>query len=525
MTQGDPDGGTLANDYNSTGEISQQTDPSGVVSMYSYNEASNLPVGDAPGDSTTVTVTPGSGLPSQVAQYDFSSGELYSTTLDPGSSASTSYAVDSPITGQHETSTDADGNASSTILPTPSSPSGYLTAIDPITTTDAAGGETAYAYTASNEVWCEIEPNEVDNGVACPSSQLTTPPVPGASGRPTSYCAAISTTPCLGATITYYDSAGNPTYVTDPLGNTTETAYTSEQPWCSVDADEYTDAGVSCPSMPPTSPPTTATGFTTTLYNTAGNKAYVTNQLGATTSYGYTDSTFPDTVTETTDPQGDVATTTLDTAGQPDATTETFSGDSYSANTVTAYDSAGRSYCTIDALAYAQGDTTCPAVTAIGAGSSGSNLPQSTIDVGSTTGFTTASPLAVPTNTGIQSVTCTGLTATTLTGCSGGTGTMSGGETLLQAPSAPTLGSDPWPGDSISFFDGTGNPIYAVNALGGVTQTRVRRRRQRLLQRQRRQLRPGRDLPRPWCVVARGDDDHNYDANGGPSKSPTHSAA
>ncbi len=477
LTQVDPDGGTLTNEYNSAGEISQQSDPSGVVSTYSYSEASNLPAGDAPGDSTTVTLTPGSGLPSQVTQYDFSSGELYSTTLDPGSSASTSYAVDSPITGQHETSTDADGNTSSTVLPTPSSPSGYLNAIDPVTTTDAAGNETAYAYTGSNEVWCQVEPAEVDNGVVCPSTQLTTPPVPGTSGRPTLACAATSTTPCLGATITYYDAAGNPTFVTDPLGNTTETAYTpstdtpAEEPWCVVDADEYTDTGVSCPGMPPTSPPTTATGYTTTLYNAAGNKTSVTNQLGATTSYAYTDSAFPNTVTQTTDPQGDVTTTTLDSAGQPDATTETYSANSYSASTVTGYDSAGRVYCTIDALAYAQGDTTCPAVTAIGAGSSGSNLPQSTIDVASTTGFTTTLPLAVPTNAGIQSVSCTGLTATTFTGCSGGSGAMSGGETLLQAPSAPTLGSDPWPGDSLTFFDGTGNPIYDVNPLGGVTQT------------------------------------------------------
>ena len=351
LTRTDPDGGVLTNVYNSGGQITKQTDPSGVVRTLSYSEVTTaLPIGDAPGDSTTVSMSPGTGSTSQSTQYTFFSGEVASTTLNPGgTTASTTTVADSPITGQNQASTDPNGNSTTTSLPNPSMPGAYLNAIDPSQTVDALSNTTLYAYTTANQVWCEVEPSEVANGVTCPSTQPTTPPSPGAKS-----------TLDTGATITYYDTAGNPTYVTDPLGNTTETSYTSaELPWCKVDADQFTVAGVSCPSSPPSSPPTgTTTGYTTTLYNAAGNITSVTDPTGATTTYAYGNSSFPNTATQTTDPQGDVTTTTLDTAGRPISETETFG--SYSATTLTGYDSSGRVFCTIQPLAFSQGDTSCP---------------------------------------------------------------------------------------------------------------------------------------------------------------------
>ena len=268
----------------------------------------------------------------------------------------------------------------------PTGTSDYLNAIDPTSTTDALGNETLYAYTSTNQPWCEVQPAEEANGVTCPGTEPTTPPSPGSVG-----------TAHLGATITYYDSAGNPTYVTDPLGQTSETAYTSaELPWCQIDADQYTVAGKSCPSSPPSSPPTgTATGYTTTLWSSSGNATSVTDPTGATTTFVYGDSSFPSVITQKTDPQGDVTDYTYDSAGRQTQSVETF--NSYSATTITAYDSAGRTYCTITALSYSQGDTTCP------------------------------SPPTTP----------------------------------------PTAGSDPWPGDNITIFDGNGKPIYQVNPIGG----------------------------------------------------------
>jgi RHS repeat-associated protein len=393
LTRTDPDGHQLVNTYNTTGQISGQTDPNGAVSTYTYAETSGLPPGDGVDNTTTASDAQGTGLPATVTTYTYTYGELVATTLDPGSSTpSVTTTVRSEVTGQIVDNIDPNGSASDTALPNPnSSGNSYLTDIDPTATTDALGNATLYAYTASNQVWCQIEPSEVLDGVTCPSTEPTTAPTPGSKN-----------TVDLGATITYYDTAGNPTYVTDPLGNTTETAYTSaEQPWCSVDAAEFTTAGKYCPSSPPTSPPTgTVTGYTTTLYSAAGNETSVTTPNGATTTYGYTNANFPSSVTSSTDPQGDVTGTTLDSAGRPVTVVQSFG--SYSATTVTAYDAAGRAFCTIGALAYSQGDTTCPS---------------------------------------------------------------------SEPTSPPTAGSDPWPGDQITIFNGDGQPLDQVNALGGVTQT------------------------------------------------------
>ena len=81
--------------------------------------------------------------------------------------------------------------------------------------------------------------------------------------------------------------------------------------------------------------------------------------------------------------------------------------------------------------------------TTITAGSNAAVLPQATINVASTTGFTLAGPINVTTGGGVQSVTCTGGTGTTFTGCTGGSGTMSTGgavgQTVMSA--AATLGA------------------------------------------------------------------------------------
>ena len=453
LTRTDPDGGTLTNVYNSTGQISQQTDPAGGVSTYAYSEAPNVPVGDAPGDSTTVTVTPGTGLPSQVTQYSFSSGELSSTTIDPsgGSSASTNSAIDSPITGQHQTSTDPDGHTSSTTLPNPASPSAYLNAIDPTSRTDALGNQTLYAYTSSNEVWCEVEPAEVVNGVTCPSTEPITAPTPGSKN-----------TIALGVTITYYDSAGHPTYVTDPLGNTTETAYTAaEQPYCQVDADQFTIAGKSCPGSPPTSPPTgTVEGYTTTIYSPAGNVTSVTNPDGATTSYAYTNAAFPDTPTQTTDPQGDVTTFTLDSAGRVITKTETSATSSFSATTISGYDTAGRQFCTIAPLAYAQGHASCPSTAPTTPPSPGTDpWPGAQITIFNGNGQSTyeVNPLGGVSQTaydGAANVYCTVSPANYASGVT-----------------CPAAGASWTAGITLTSYDALGRPVQVTNPLGGITAT------------------------------------------------------
>ena len=180
LTRTDPDGGVLTNVYNAGGQVSQQTEPSGVVQTFTYSEVSGFPTGDGPGDSTTVSQSPGTGSTGQSTQYTFFSGELVSTTLNPsGPDASTTAAGNSPITGQNQQSVDPNGNASSTSLPSPSSPGAYLNAIDPTQSSDALGNTTLYAYSSSNQIWCQVEPAEEANGVTCPGTQPTSAPSAG----------------------------------------------------------------------------------------------------------------------------------------------------------------------------------------------------------------------------------------------------------------------------------------------------------------------------------------------------------
>jgi hypothetical protein len=79
------------------------------------------------------------------------------------------------------------------------------------------------------------------------------------------------------------------------------------------------------------------------------------------------------------------------------------------------------------------GNTTTAGSTTIAAGSNGQSLPQSTINIASSTNFPTASTVFVTTSAGIQTVTHTGKGTGTLTGCSGGTGTMTTGGAVVSA--------------------------------------------------------------------------------------------
>ena len=71
--------------------------------------------------------------------------------------------------------------------------------------------------------------------------------------------------------------------------------------------------------------------------------------------------------------------------------------------------------------------------TTIAAGSNNVALPTGTINVASTTGFSTSGTIFVVTTTGTQLVTYTGTTGTTFTGCTGGTGTMTTGGVVTAA--------------------------------------------------------------------------------------------
>ena len=100
-----------------------------------------------------------------------------------------------------------------------------------------------------------------------------------------------ATTPTSGATITTFDGAGRPVQVANPLGEISYTAYDEAgNAYCTVaPADAAT--GVTCPSSPPSSAPTTGDdpypGATITTYDTVGRPVQVTNPLGGITLTQY----------------------------------------------------------------------------------------------------------------------------------------------------------------------------------------------------------------------------------------------
>jgi hypothetical protein len=90
----------------------------------------------------------------------------------------------------------------------------------------------------------------------------------------------------------------------------------------------------------------------------------------------------------------------------------------------------------------ADGNGNGAANTTIAAGSNGQSLPQSTINVVSTSGFPSIGIILVRTTAGIQTVTYTGVTGTSFTGCSGGTGTMATSNTVATGGTTIAAGSN-----------------------------------------------------------------------------------
>jgi YD repeat-containing protein len=133
---------------------------------------------------------------------------------------------------------------------------------------------TSNAYDSHGRQYCTVSPYETSKGVTCPASAPSSPPTP-------------SNDPYLGATITTYDSSGRVIQTTNPLGGITYTAFDQAgEPFCTVAPFEVAQ-NVTCPSNPPSSPPTIGNdpylGATITTYDANGRVTQVTNPLGGIT--------------------------------------------------------------------------------------------------------------------------------------------------------------------------------------------------------------------------------------------------
>lgn len=126
--------------------------------------------------------------------------------------------------------------------------------------------------------------------------------------------------------------------------------------------------------------------------------------------------------------------------------------------------------------------------TTIAAGSAGVTLPQATINVASTTGFSASGRITVESSTGLQTISYTGTTGTSFTGCTGGTGTIvlgalvraiaqtlvaagSNGQTLPQATINVDSTSNFPASGSITIYTSTGFETVAYTGVTGTTFT------------------------------------------------------
>jgi hypothetical protein len=322
-----PPGGTgdVANTYDTSGRISMQDNPDGDVLEYSYSGNPSTEVGGV----TTVTGYPDglSGGSSEVWTFTYSSNVLVAETSGAGTgtagiNASTTYYERDPATLVPYAEFGGDGGATAQVLATQAS--GALpVGGDVLTSTDAMGNTTEYAYTADNLPWCTMEPAEyaeatATDGTTCAS---LTPPI----SAPTA-----GSDPYPGMTVDYY-SSDRLISSTDPLGNTTLYGYTpsgGSEPaglqYCTIDPAEYLLVST-CPSYD-----TTEAGIATKTFDSSGDVMSSTTPGGATTVYSYgvtgyqglvsSETVFPDGGTA---PQGDTTTFTYDSVGQVTSETKT----------------------------------------------------------------------------------------------------------------------------------------------------------------------------------------------------------
>jgi RHS repeat-associated protein len=448
--------GETVNEYNSTGQITQQTAPNGAVTAFAY-AGNNATLA---GGTTTVTNYPsgtGTGEPQDVTVDTYSNNVLIGVTTGSGTASASSEIVERDNISLLPTVVqNGDGSETTNTYQTYSGTGGTeISSANVLTSTDAMGNTTAYAYNAFNQAWCSIEPAYYANGITCPSTEPTSPPSPRL------------TDPYLGATINYYNSSDQLTATTDALGNTTLYAYTSGVSgvpdgllYCSVDPVSY-QGGVTCPSYGATP----VEGTTTHTFDSAGDNLTSSDALGNTTTYVYAAPGLPGVVSSETDPNGTTTSFTYDAAGL--TTTQVVSFGSYSATTEFAYDAYGRQFCSVAPNEYAQ-SVTCPT-------SAPSTPPTLGSDpyLGATITSYNANGQVVQVTNPLGGITLTAYDDAGNIFC-----TVSPRETAASvtcpssAPSTPpTPGSDPYLGATITTFNANNRVVQVTNPLGGITLT------------------------------------------------------
>ena len=399
-----------------------------------------------------------------ITANEYSSNVLIEQVTGAGTSAhaSRTFAID-PNSLRPAWSVDGDGNVTIDAFQTYSGTGGTpISSNNVITTTDAVGNITQAAYNAYNQAWCTVDAADYAHSKTCPSTVPSAPPAPGV------------TDPNLGVTINFYNSSDQFTATTDALGNTTTYSYTSGVSgvpnglvYCSVDPVDYQNS-VTCPAYTATH----VTGTTTETYDSAGDKTSETNPVGDITSYVYSAPGLPGAVSSMTDPDGTITSYTYNGAGQ--VTVQSVAMGSSSAISISVYDSAGHAFCSADAAnvaAYlvAHSGATYPYMCP----SSPPSPPTPASDpyLGATiTSYDNNGQVVQMTNP-LGGITLDAYDANGNQYCQVDPFEAALSVTCPSSPpsSPPTVGSDSYLGATITTFDADNRAIQVTNADGGIT--------------------------------------------------------
>jgi len=353
----DPNPGMTISFYNTSDQLTAQTDALGNTTVYAYTSG----VVGVPDGLQYCSVDP----------VDYQKGVTCPAYGAAHVTGTTTATFDSA--GDRLTSTDADGNTTTDVYNVAGHP-GLVSS-----ETDPDGTKTSYTYNGAGQVtaqtasfvgysattlsaydslgnrFCQVAPDEAAKGVTCPTTAPATPPT-------------VGNDPYLGATITTYDANSRPVQVTNPLGGITYTAYDQAgEAFCTV-APAASATGVTCPSTPPATPPTVGNdpypGATITTYDANGRPVQVTNPLGGITLTVYDAAgNVTQTTVEANNPTSDpdvVTTKTYDQDNRVLTTTVDPNGGVLAATTQSTYDPNGDVYCTVSANVSSTGTPQCP---------------------------------------------------------------------------------------------------------------------------------------------------------------------